>query len=183
MFREKFDRWYFLILALIFAVAVLLRVVGAGWGMPLGNLHPDEGLIFGQAYQFALNRDFDVHDYYRPNHVTIKLNTLIYVGIQELYFAPQGRNDFAANYNESFALFTTASRVLTALFGVGTVICAYLIGLFWGRKQALYTTLLFAVFLGVYASAVVKGAALLLAQILPLPVWSLIWPARTLPKA
>ncbi len=146
MFREKFDRWYFLILALIFAVAVLLRVVGAGWGMPHGNLHPDEGLIFGQAYQCALNRDFDVHDYYRPNHVTIKLNTLIYVGIQELYFAPQGRNDFAANYNESFALFTTASRVLTALFGVGTVIYAYLIGLFWGRKQALYTTLLFAVF-------------------------------------
>lgn len=35
--------------------------------------------------------------------------------------------------------------------------------------------LLFAVFLGVYASAVVKGAALLLAQILPLPVWLLIW--------
>lgn len=35
--------------------------------------------------------------------------------------------------------------------------------------------LLFAIFLGVYASAVIKGAALLLAQILPLPVWSLIW--------
>ncbi len=34
---------------------------------------------------------------------------------------------------------------------------------------------LFAVFLGVYASAVIKGAALLLAQILPLPVWGLIW--------
>lgn len=35
--------------------------------------------------------------------------------------------------------------------------------------------LLFAIFLGVYASAVIKGAALLLAQILPLPVWGLIW--------
>lgn len=35
--------------------------------------------------------------------------------------------------------------------------------------------LLFAVFLGVYASAVIKGAALLLGQILPFPVWSLIW--------
>ncbi|MBQ3060567.1 MAG: sodium:solute symporter family protein [Desulfovibrio sp.] len=35
--------------------------------------------------------------------------------------------------------------------------------------------MLFAVFLGVYASAVIKGAALLLAQILPLPVWALIW--------
>ena len=35
--------------------------------------------------------------------------------------------------------------------------------------------LIFAVFLGVYASAVIKGAALLLAQIMPLPVWLLIW--------
>lgn len=35
--------------------------------------------------------------------------------------------------------------------------------------------LIFSVFLGVYASAVIKGAALLLAQIVPLPVWALIW--------
>lgn len=42
---------------------------------------------------------------------------------------------------------------------------------FLGRVLAL----VFAVFLGVYASAVIKGAALLLAQILPLPLWALIW--------
>ncbi len=35
--------------------------------------------------------------------------------------------------------------------------------------------LVFAIFLGVYASAVIKGAALMLAQILPVPVWALIW--------
>ncbi|MCC8193314.1 MAG: sodium:solute symporter family protein [Deltaproteobacteria bacterium] len=35
--------------------------------------------------------------------------------------------------------------------------------------------LLFALFLSVYASAVIKGAALLLGQIVPLPLWSLIW--------
>ncbi|MDL2279166.1 sodium:solute symporter family protein [Desulfovibrio sp. OttesenSCG-928-G11] len=40
-----------------------------------------------------------------------------------------------------------------------------------GRALAM----VFAVFLGVYASAVIKGAALMLAQILPLPIWSLIW--------
>lgn len=40
-----------------------------------------------------------------------------------------------------------------------------------GRVMAL----VFAVFLGVYVSAVIKGAALLLAEILPLPLWSLIW--------
>ena len=144
--KEKFDRRYFLILALIFTAAVILRLVGTGWGMPHDNLHPDEGIVFGAAYQNALNRDFEVHQYYRPNHVMIKMNTLLYIGIQELYFAPQGQIDFALNYNENFALFTTASRVLTALFGVGTVILAYLIGLSWGRKQALFAALLFAVF-------------------------------------
>lgn len=40
-----------------------------------------------------------------------------------------------------------------------------------GRSLAL----LFAIFLGVYASAVIKGAALLLGQIIPLPLWSLVW--------
>lgn len=33
----------------------------------------------------------------------------------------------------------------------------------------------FALFLGVYASAVIKGAALMLGQIIPLPLWSLVW--------
>ena len=128
--KEKIGRWYFLILALLFTLALILRIVGAGWGMPHGNLHPDEGLIFEQAFQCALNRDFEVHDYYRPNHVSIKLNTLLYIGIQELYFAPQGQGDIILNYNEHFALFITASRVLTALLGVGVVILAYFIGLF-----------------------------------------------------
>ncbi|MDL2316959.1 sodium:solute symporter family protein [Desulfovibrio sp. OttesenSCG-928-A18] len=38
-----------------------------------------------------------------------------------------------------------------------------------------FLALLFAVFLGVYASAVIKGAALLLTEALGLPVWLLIW--------
>ncbi|MDL2210732.1 sodium:solute symporter family protein, partial [Desulfovibrio sp. OttesenSCG-928-O18] len=40
-----------------------------------------------------------------------------------------------------------------------------------GRALAL----LFAIFLGVYASAVIKGAGLLLGQVIPLPLWSLVW--------
>ena len=43
--------------------------------------------------------------------------------------------------------------------------------------------LIFAVFLGVYASAVIKGAALLLAQIMPVPVWLLIWAVALLVAA
>lgn len=144
-FKEKNEHWYLWILAFIFTIALILRVVGVSWGMPHNNLHPDEGLIFGEAYQHALERNFEVHQYYRPNHVSIKLNTLLYIGIQELYFAPQGQNDFALNYSQHFALFTTASRILTVLFSMGTVALSYLIALFWGRRQALFTALLFAV--------------------------------------
>ena len=144
--REKGNKWHFCVLALIFILAITLRMIGIGWGMPRGDMHPDEGIIFGQAYQCALDRSFEVHEYYRPNHVTIKLNTLVYVGIQELYFAPQGLDDFAVNYSEHFALFTVASRILTAVFSMGIVVFAYLIALNWGRNQALFAALLFAVF-------------------------------------
>ena len=144
--KDKIEKWHFLILALIFVIAIIFRIVGLDWGMPHNNLHPDEGIIFSVAYENALEHNFEVKQYYRPNHVTIKLNTLLYIGIQELYFAPQGQNDFALNYSENFALFTVGSRVLIALFSMGTVILAYFIARFWGRNQALFATLLFAVF-------------------------------------
>lgn len=133
-------------LAAVLFIAALLRFVGIGWGMPYGNLHPDECIIYGQAYQCAADHTFEVKEYSRPNHVTIKLNTLLYIGIQEVYFAPQGLDDFAVNYSEHFALFTTASRVLTALFSMGTVVLAYLTVRIWGRYQALLAALLFALF-------------------------------------
>lgn len=145
-FKEKIDHWHFGILGLIFALALTVRLLGVDWGMPHNNLHPDEGIIFVPAYECALNHNFEVHEYYRPNHVSIKLNTLLYVGIQELYFAPQGEMDFALNYSEHFALFTTASRVLMALFSMGVVILAYAIARLWGKNQALFATFLFAVF-------------------------------------
>lgn len=144
--KEKLNHLHGLMLVLIICLSVLLRIVAIDWGMPHDNLHPDEGLVFTQAYECALYHTFEVRTYYRPNHVLIKLNTLLYLGIQELYFAPQGMDDFVTNYSEHFALFTTSSRILIALFGVGTIILAYYIGLFWGRKEALYAALLFAVF-------------------------------------
>lgn len=38
-----------------------------------------------------------------------------------------------------------------------------------------FLAVLFAIFLGVYASAVIKGAALMLAEIIPMPAWLLVW--------
>lgn len=144
--KEKAERWHFGILAFIFVIAIVLRMLGIGWGMPDYNLHPDEGLIYGQAYQCTLNHTFEVRDYYRPNHVSIKLNTLLYTGLQELYFEPQGETDFALNYSTHLNWFITMSRVLVVLFSLGTIVFAYLIARIWGKNQALLVSFLFAVF-------------------------------------
>lgn len=138
---------HYWLLGAIFALSLLLRIIGINWGLPNTNLHPDEGIIFIKAYECALERTFEVSDYYyRPNHVLIKLNTLLYIGIQDLYFEPQGLEDFSQNYNDHISLFIIASRVLIALFGVGTVILAYFIVRNFGKKQALFASMLFAVF-------------------------------------
>lgn len=144
--KEKLNDWHYWLLGFVIFIAILIRMIGIDWGMPHNNLHPDEGLVYWPAYQCALERNFEIHDYYRPNHVTIKLNTLLYIGIQELYFVPQGELDFTSNYGENFALFTTASRIMNALFSVGIVVFAYLIALSWGKNKALFVALLFAVF-------------------------------------
>lgn len=144
--KEELNRWHFLLLGVIIFLALGIRIIGIDWGMPHTNLHPDEVLVFGPAYECALERNFEIYDFYRPNHVSIKLNTLLYIGIQELYFAPQGEMDFALNYSEYYTLFITASRVLNALFSVGVVIFAYLISVSWSKNKALFVALLFAVF-------------------------------------
>lgn len=144
-FKERIDRIYPGILAFIFVVTVLTRILGINWGMPYGNLHPDEGIVYFEAYSNTYNHTLEVHSYYRPNHVSIKLNTILYTGIQELCFETRGLSDFNQNYNEHFALFTTASRVLMALFGIGVVVFAYLIALNFGKRIALLAALLFAV--------------------------------------
>ncbi|MBO4678885.1 MAG: glycosyltransferase family 39 protein [Lachnospiraceae bacterium] len=143
---ENSKKARFIAAALIFVLAFALRVIGANWGMPRNDLHPDEGFVFNEAYECALNRTFESRIYYRPNHVSIRLNTILYVGIQEVVFSPKGLGDFAANFNEHFSLFITASRVLAALMGAGAVVFAYLIACFWDKKKALYAALLFAVF-------------------------------------
>ena len=144
--KEELNRWHFLLLGVIIFLALGIRIIGIDWGMPHTNLHPDEVLVFGPAYECELERNFEIYDFYRPNHVSIKLNTLLYIGIQELYFAPQGEMDFALNYSEYYTLFITASRVLNALFSVGVVIFAYLISVSWSKNKALFVALLFAVF-------------------------------------
>ena len=90
----------------IILLAIVMRLVGISWGMPYGNLHPDEGIVYYPAYQCALERNIDVHgSYYRPDHVSIKASALIYMAIQDFYFTPRGMEDFASNYSNNFGIY------------------------------------------------------------------------------
>lgn len=146
LFSEKLEKLHMPLMLLTLVLAVLFRIVAINWGMPHGNLHPDEGIIYYRAYENVLNHTFEVHEYSRPNHVTIKLNTLLYLAIQEIGFSTRGLNDFDVNFNEHLGLFITASRLLIAAFSLGTVLFAYLISKRFGKNQALFASLIFAVF-------------------------------------
>ncbi|MBR1862335.1 MAG: phospholipid carrier-dependent glycosyltransferase [Lachnospiraceae bacterium] len=134
------------VLTAVLLLAAALRITGSWWGMPRGDMHPDEGIVYYESYNCALDRHFETKIYYRPNHVSIKLNTLLYIGIQELYFNLKGETDFAQNFNSHIEIFLTASRILTALLGVGCVVFAYLIILPFGKNRALFAAVLFALF-------------------------------------
>ena len=141
------DRIHYVLLGVIFALAIIFRIVAINWGLPNTNLHPDEGIIFIKAYECARDRSFEVEDYYyRPNHVLIKMNTLLYIGIQDLYFQPKGMDDFELNFLEHISTFIVGSRIIVALFGIGIVVLSYFIACNWGKRQALFASMLFAVF-------------------------------------
>ncbi len=146
-FTEEGKKKYLAVLILIILIGAALRLIGANWGMPANNLHPDEGIIFEKAFECAVNNTFEVGDYYyRPNHVTIKINTVLYLFIQKVFFSSRGMDNFPSNFTDHFTVFATASRLITALFGIGIVILTYLITRLWGKKQALIATFIAAVF-------------------------------------
>jgi len=66
-----------ILLLLILFVGSWLRFDGAGWGLP-HRLHPDEGAIVDNAINMAHSRRFEVYVFNRPDHVAIKLQTLIF---------------------------------------------------------------------------------------------------------
>jgi len=76
-----------ILLLLILFVGSWLRFDGAGWGLP-HRLHPDEGTIVDTAINMAHSRRFEVTNVFnRPDHVAIKLQTLIFWAMRPIIIA------------------------------------------------------------------------------------------------
>jgi len=126
---------------LIVVLAALLRLWGITFGSPL-LVHPDEPEVLNPAYLIWKNRTLDPDIYRRPNHISIYLNALS----QQMFSLIRFQAPITATYHTHRLAFYFFSRTLVALFGVMTVLLAYLAGRLFSANLGLIFALLFAVF-------------------------------------
>jgi 4-amino-4-deoxy-L-arabinose transferase-like glycosyltransferase len=128
------------ILAVVLLVAAAVRVLGTQFGLPL-LLHPDEFAVVDAAVDMARRNSFQPPWSYRPDHVEMKIDLVLF----EAYAALKGTSVGAA-FAADPAPFYHLARLVTAAFGVAGVGLAYLIGARWSRRVGLVAAALFAVF-------------------------------------
>lgn len=113
----------YVIFASIILIGIILRVWGLEWGLPY-YLHPDEGTIVNTAINMAKNNSFEPNVFYRPDHLLIKINTIVYQ-LFSLLYKEKDLEYIAINNPE---VFQHIGRFITASFGVGSIFIGYLIG-------------------------------------------------------
>lgn len=112
---------YTLILMGIILSSSFLIFGGNNWGLPL-LLHPDEPVIVDAALRMIQNRTLLPDVFYRPDHLLIIANSFLFRVIFKLY------NILGNSGNPGTEIFYIASRTLTGLFAVGSIVISYLIG-------------------------------------------------------
>lgn len=122
-------------------VGAVLRVAGVAWGLPQ-TLHPDEGVIVNTAIDMAKRHSFEPWDFHRPDHVEIKLSYLAYVVYARLFAG----DSVGAAFDENAGAFYVISRLITAAFGVASIVLAYYIGKRFARPVGAIAAVLFALF-------------------------------------
>jgi len=127
-------------LAVILAVAALLRFVGIGAGIPF-NIGVDEPEIMSRVVQMMRTGDFNPHFFDYPT-----LYFYLQLGVAVLRFmvgASLGR--WTSLDQVDAADFYLPGRAVTALLGTATVLLVYRIGLRWGARHAALAAGLMAV--------------------------------------
>ena len=127
-------------LTLIVIGGAAVRLIGLGWGLPM-RLHPDEPVIVDGAIDMIRRHSFEPNYYFRPDHVEMELSDVAYY----LYSLFHGKSPLAL-FAQDQSPFYLLSRLITAVFGIGTIVLAYLIGRRFDRVVGLLAALLFAFF-------------------------------------
>jgi len=110
---------YKIILALIVFFGGFFAMWGADYGLPV-VLHPNEWTIVEPAVRMVENRTLIPDVFYRPDHLLIIINSIIY-RVMAVFFGVE----VADIGNGRLYL---AARLLTGLFAVGSILVAYITG-------------------------------------------------------
>ncbi|WP_460716764.1 ArnT family glycosyltransferase [Nocardioides dilutus] len=125
----------------IVLLAAAVRVVGANFGFPL-LLHPDEFAVVAAVVDMAERNSFEPPWSYRPDHVEMKVN----YGVFALYAHGVVGTSIERAFAQSQLPFYNLARLTTAVFGILTVVLAYLVGRRWSPRTGLIAAALFALF-------------------------------------
>jgi hypothetical protein len=128
-------------LAVILVVALAVRVLGSRFGFPL-LLHPDEWAVVDGVIDMARRNSFEPPWSLRPDHVEMKVDYLAFAAYAALFKGTSIEAAFAADP----VPFYWIARLMTAAFGVATVLLAYLAGARFSRRVGLIAATLFALF-------------------------------------
>jgi hypothetical protein len=112
----------------VIVLALAVRLVGITWGLP-NIFHVDENW-FAQLAMKHFRGDLNPHFFHVPS-----LYTYLVTGVWGLYYLggkALGTFSSPADFNEAYlhnaTVFILLGRLITVLFGVGTVILLYLVG-------------------------------------------------------
>ncbi|MCW2764437.1 MAG: Dolichyl-phosphate-mannose-protein mannosyltransferase [Nocardioides sp.] len=128
-------------LGVILLVAAALRVIGSRFGFPL-LVHPDEKAIVDGVIDMARRNSFEPPWSLRPDHVEMKVDYLAFTAYAGPFRGMSVESAFAADP----VPFYWIARLMTAAFGVATVVLAYLVGRRSSRRAGLVAATLFALF-------------------------------------
>jgi len=135
-------RWQVLTLLLVLGlVALVVRLVGSRFGFPL-LLHPDEWAVVDAVVDMARRNSFEPPWSYRPDHVEMKIDYVLFAG----YAGVVKHMPIEAAFAQDAVPFYWIARLATVAFGVGSVVFAYLIGARTSRRLGLIMAALFVLF-------------------------------------
>ena len=127
-------------LAVILALAALLRFIGIGAGIPF-NIGVDEPEIMSRVVQMMRSGDFNPHFFDYPG-----LYVYLQLGVAVLRFlVGASLGQWTSLDQVEAADFYFTGRAVTALLGTLTVLLVYRVGLRWGARHAALAAGLMAV--------------------------------------
>ena len=119
-------QWNKIALAFIVLFGGVLAILGTSYGLPI-LLHPNEWTIVEPAMRMVENRTFVPDVFYRPDHLLIIMNAVIYRAMMFLF----GINEVADFTVASYLI----ARLLTAVFFIGSILMAYKTGKFFATLR------------------------------------------------